>query len=190
MCENSGTGPALDVMAFTLSHSTNARNALSLYEAANGKTGKTVEDVVLPGIIEPSDDGKSAFFGYYVGRTAVSVCAHSEMLNEKMLEKARAFRLRIVIDMMERFEDLEWPVDIQQFAAPMRIELMDEGRRLLSKAESDDISEEDLKALMLIKDMNSVYSYRMPTEEESEDMPDAEGATVIAVRCRKPSETS
>lgn len=56
MCENIGTGLALDMMAFTLSHSTDARNALSLYEAANGKTGKTVEDVVLPGIIETSED--------------------------------------------------------------------------------------------------------------------------------------
>lgn len=76
-------------MAFTLSHSTDARNALSLYEAANGKT---VEDVILPGIIETSEDGKSAFFGYYVGRTAVSVCAHSEMLKESMLERAKASR--------------------------------------------------------------------------------------------------
>ena len=111
---------------------------------------------------------------------------HSEKLDEGMLEKARAFRLRIVIDMMERFGDLEWPVDIQQFGAPMRIELMDEGRRLLSKAESDDISEEDLKALTMIKDMNSVYSYRMPTEEEAEDFPDGEGTTVVTVRCRIP----
>jgi len=185
MCENTGTGPALDVMAFTLSHSTNARNALNLYGAANGKTGKTVEDVILPGIIEPSEDGKSAFFGYHVGRTAVSVYAHSEMLDEKMLEKARAFRPRIVIDTMERFGDLEWPVDIQQFEAPMRIELMEEGRRLLSKAESNDISEEDLKALTMIKDMNPVYSYRMPTEEEADEIPEREGATVVTVRCRE-----
>lgn len=184
MCENTGTGPALDVMAFTLSHSTNARNALSLYEAANGKTGKTVEDVILPGIIEPSEDGKSAFFGYYVGRTAVSVCAHSEMLNERMLEKARAFRLRLVIDMMERFGDLEWPLDIQQFGAPMRVELMDEGRRLLRLAESEDIGEDDLRALRLLKDMNSVYSYMMPAEEEADEIPEGEGATVVTVRCR------
>ena len=40
MCENTGTGPALDVMAFTLSHSTNARNALSLYEEANWRPGR------------------------------------------------------------------------------------------------------------------------------------------------------
>ena len=191
MCENTGTGPALDVMAFTLSHSTDARNALSLYEAANGKTGKTVEDVTLPGIIEPSEDGKSAFFGYYVGRTPVSVCAHSEMLTEELVKKARAFRVRIIVDMMERFDDLEWPVDIQQFGAPMRKELMDEGIKLLRTADNEDASEEDRKALQMIKDMNSVYSYRMPTEEESEDMPDAEGATVIAVKCRRrPLETS
>ena len=191
MCNNTETGPALDVMAFTLSHSTDARNALSLYEAANGKTGKTVEDVTLPGIIEPSEDGKSAFFGYYVGRTPVSVCAHSEMLTEELVKKARAFRVRIIVDMMERFDDLEWPVDIQQYGAPMRKELMDEGIRLLRTADSEDASEEDRKALQMIKDMNSVYSYRMPTEEESEDMPDAEGTTVIAVKCRRhPLETS
>jgi hypothetical protein len=168
----------IDLNGFVISHSTDRKCAASLFQAAHGEGSVTPDDIELTGTVQFGEGGRWAHFSFFIGKKVVCCCAHSVPLTDDMLEDARGFRIRMLMLFAERHPDLmEWPMEVEQFGAPMSKELMDQGISLIRGRTEDDAM------LGRLKDMNSVYTYT-GTEELTEDELDSipgEKVRVIAV---------
>jgi len=168
----------IDLNGFVISHSTDSQCAASLFQAAHGEGSVDPGDIELSRMVQFGEGGGWAHFAFFIGKRIVCCCAHSVPLTDAILEDARGFRIRMLMLFAERHpEKMEWPMEVEQFGAPMSKELMDQGIALIrGQSEDDDM-------LGRLKDMNSVYTYT-GTEELTEDELDSipgEKVRVIAV---------
>lgn len=168
----------IDLNGFVISHSTDSQCAASLYEAAHGEGSVDPGDIELPMLVQFGEGGRWAHFSFFIGKRIVCCCAHSVPLADRILEDAREFRIRMLMMFAERHpEMMQWPMEVEQFGAPMSKTLMDQGIALIRGQTSDDVM------LGRLKDLNSVYTYT-GTEELTEDALDSipgEKVRVIAV---------
>jgi hypothetical protein len=168
----------IDLNGFVISHSTDSQCAASLYEAAHGQGSVDPSDIELPMMVQFGEGGRWAHFAFFIGKKIVCCCAHSVPLVDRILEEARGFRIRMLMLFAEQHPDMmEWPMEVEQFGAPMAKSLMDEGIALIRGESEDD------EMLVRLKDMNSVYTYTGTdslTAAELDGMP-GETVRVIAV---------